>query len=551
MPLPTWPFPQSRSISSGVEKRNPSKHYVSPGTCHLINRKKDTNQKKYADIQSDLHRSKRRFTDFIFQRVRIDNGALQASSTLSTSPASHTQVNRSQRTLRTPRSVNNLRFTSRTPTTAATANASEKADSGIGATNANGVPLVRATSPGAEIREERRLAAARKEKDEAMKRALYSQPSVESTKGSSIVPTTTIPSNSTRFGPGSGRHVRKFQISRSSALRNPLRAGVEGGVQKKRPAGEAGKPGVAVLVEKLSGQPQSKKIKAGLDTSKLLTEQQKPISVPVPPAPHHPEQQERQRKRPVVNRAERQWREANKATMSASRQHIFETLDRDAQKNNKGTWENESEDLARQFEQIALELEGNSNDIVGENETTKETSTLSSTQSPSLQSTRLSSSLPKPPLKYPPRVPNRHMANRDINQMQGITKTTTATTEQEQLEGNEKIEDEDEEEEAEEESMDYVYDTYIRRPLLPESPSQTQNDKTPSLPDHPLNSPLGNPPSSELEPQESTTNKVGVIVIDPEDEEYWEHFIEDDDDDEKWDSEDADSNGKFVYTTKY
>lgn len=45
---------------------------------------------------------------------------------------------------------------------------------------------------------------------------------------------------------------------------------------------------------------------------------------------------------------------------------------------------------------------------------------------------------------------------------------------------------------------------------------------------------------------------VGVIVITPEDEMYWEDFAEDEDDEDRWDSEDGDSNGECQpYSTSY
>lgn len=212
----------------------------------------------------------------------------------------------------------------------------------------------------------------------------------------------------------------------------------------------------------------------------------------------------RPRKRPVMNQAEKRWREERKADVSAAKKHIAETLEKEAHRTHHSNWEDESDDLARQFEEIALELdEGMDKEPTGTREV----------PSPATHTARLS--LPKPPLKYQPRSSNRPRT------------VAEHTRENMQVDSNLPEDQEEDDDDA-----DYVYDTYIRRPI-------------------PENMQLTNPlTSAESDWQKSIgvdpahRQNVGVIVIAPEDEEYWEHFIEEDEDEDEWDSEDADSNGE-------
>lgn len=212
----------------------------------------------------------------------------------------------------------------------------------------------------------------------------------------------------------------------------------------------------------------------------------------------------RARKRPVVNQAEKKWREERKNAISAAKQHISHVMDKGAQQSNN--WDDESDRLARSFEQIALELD---DDQMEEDVGTKPA------QAPA---TRSYSGLPKSPLKYQPRTPNKPRP---------ADKSPLSRQQAARHEGD--IEDEAE---AEDRDGDYVYDVYIRKPL-PETGL--------------LSNPL-----ADLETDQdawfrengidTTRQDIGVIVITQEDEGYWENFIESGDE-EQWDSEDADSNG--------
>ncbi|RHZ56526.1 Iwr1 domain-containing protein [Aspergillus thermomutatus] len=436
-------------------------------------------------IQSELHQTKRRFTDFVFQRVQVSGNGRDSGSP---SPAS---LAAPSRTLLTPRSVSSSAFPA--PSGAAR-------PSGPGAGAGATVPLVRATSPGAEFREEQRLAAARKAAEEKLHRALYSSSGVASPDllGSTAVDVARESSASSgRESPvsSSPRSVRRFQISRSNTPVNVLRS-AGGGVQKRR-----GDGAVAVLVEKLRRTPHSRQASLVADAAaQAATEEGEVRGVSVPePEPARP------RKRPVVNQAERKWREERKTAISAAKEHITQVLEKEAQAR-KSNWEDESERLAREFEQIALELEGGME-------------TQPSVQRPVAQTTARPV-IPKPLLKYQPRTPNKPRAT--------TLRETSVRASPDVRAPVEAMAQEEDDSDGE-----YVYDTYIRRPL-PEGTLLTN-------------------PLVDLEMDhakwfqqngiDTTRQDIGVIVITQEDEEYWEHFAEDDED-EEWDSEDADSNAE-------
>lgn len=225
------------------------------------------------------------------------------------------------------------------------------------------------------------------------------------------------------------------------------------------------------------------------------------------------EKPERPRKRPVVNQAERKWREERKSAISAAKQHISQVLDREAEAAHQSNWENESERLARELEKVALELDSEMDVAATETDYTQ----LS-------RPSRPPSVMPKPPLRYQPRTPNKHRAGAsDAQVMQGpVEKLEEATN---TLPGG-----------AEEEESDgeYVYDTYIRKPLpdtglLTDPLVGLDTDQEAWLRQHGI---------------DANRQDIGVIVITQEDEEYWENFVEDEEDEDRWDSEDADSNGK-------
>ncbi|KAB8247268.1 hypothetical protein F9C07_10041 [Aspergillus flavus] len=451
-------------------------------------------------IQSDLHQTKRRFTDFVFQRVQVSAKDLKNGSP-SASP-----VSAAQRSILTPRSVS----TSLSPA------APNRAT--------GGVPLVRATSPGAELREEKRLAALRKEAEEKVKRALNSSPgpaqrgthnespgrdSVAKTPAAGVSSTSSA-RGSSASSPSRAQSLRRFQISRSSTPMSPLRSS-GGGVQKRKA------DGVAVLVEKLRRKPHSRQASLVADAAVRADDVGSRDGSDVAE-----EQPVRLRKRPVVNQAERKWREERKGAILAAKKHISQVLEQGAQARHSN-WEDESERLARDFEQIALELEE-------EMDLETEVSPAETKHDRQSIAERTRAVMPKPPLKYPPRTPNKLRAAGSAERTQGAANPEgslkIATPAPHHLPSAAGQDDDSDGE--------YVYDTYIRRPL-PDGGQLTN-----PLADLELNQ------DEWFRQQGIDTSRqdIGVIVITPEDEEYWEHFAEEDDDEDQWDSEDGDSNAE-------
>ena len=269
--------------------------------------------------------------------------------------------------------------------------------------------------------------------------------------------------------------------------------------------------GVAVLVEKLRKKPHSRQ--ASMVTDLLTAESTTPADRSRSPLAS--EEPARPRKRPVVNQAERRWREQRKSDISTAKQRISQMTE--AKKDDS---EDESERLAQQFEQIALELEGGMD--------------VSPIETKDIQPSAPRTAMPKPPLKYQPRVPSKPRVNARAGksgdgeaQVDDMMQTNHAHPAPQEPSASEHVEDDND--------GDYVYDTYIRKPL-------------------PQTGQLTNPLMDLESDQDAWFRKngidasrpdVGVIVITEEDEEYWEYFAEDDDDEDRWDSEDADSNGKY------
>ncbi|KAJ5266573.1 hypothetical protein N7478_009381 [Penicillium angulare] len=452
-----------------------------------IKRRREEEPVETLYIQSALHQTKRRFTDYVFQRVTISGNGSPDDSDSSAPP--HPAA---QRLLRSPRSVSSLQI----PNRRAAARQ---------AVSSTGVPRVRATSPGAEIREAQRLAAARKEADEKRQRALQSPstPQIDSqvSSNTSGASTTQSARGSDSEGvppsPGRGRPLRRFQISKSIGSNlGSLRA--SRGIKKRR--ADSASPGVAVLVEQLQRRPHSRQASLIADlVNQAQNEALEDVSVK---SANESESTRQPRKRPVVNQAEKKWKEERQNAVSAAKLHLSETLEKSAQAQ-QSTWDEESERLAKQFEQVALEIER-------EMETDPPAGNDTFAPPPSrhelpFQSPKPLKHQPRPP-KQPRAVPNKKST--EIPETQSRTETQPAT-------------DNDSD-------NDYVYDVYIRRPLA-------EMDM--------LANPLAEAESDERSQNLETSNLgIGIIVITAEDEEYWEHFVEDDE--EEWDSEDADSNAE-------
>ncbi|KAL1986314.1 hypothetical protein VTN96DRAFT_9553 [Rasamsonia emersonii] len=459
-----------------------------------IKRRREEEPVETLYIQSQLHQTKRRFTDFVFQRVRFDGDEGHGPSDAVTPPTSAAKQN-----VRSPRSVSSSAFTSFPPSARATA---------------GGVPVVRATSPGAEFREERQRAAARREVEERRKRALESTPHSRKASGSLGGPS---PKSKRRDTPVSSRSgsptfptsLRRFQISRSLGSTGVLKA-AGGGVQKKK----GSVPAQAVLVEKLTRSPS---VKAASALEELARESEDASVDTSPPReraePEKDAQEEpvRPRKRPVVNEAEKRWRESQKATIAAAKANITSKYD----------GADDLDRLAQELEQVVLDLEQNDQEMKPAEPIPPSPSTVRPV-------------FPKPPpLKYQPKPPKSRSrtlspgakAGGGVQDTMQVEPAPPAPATTQDTAKDEADEDSD---------GDYVYDTYIRRPL-------------------PAGSMLTNP-LLDLEAADDallrqngidpTRKDIGVVVITEEDEYLWDDFAEDEVDEENWDGEDVDSNAE-------
>ncbi|EKV04526.1 Transcription factor Iwr1 [Penicillium digitatum] len=450
-----------------------------------IKRRREEEPVETLFIQSALHQTKRRFTDFVFHRVTLkasESGSGDASPSPPTTPVV-------QRLLKSPRSVSSLHVNRRAPASTI------------------GVPTVRATSPGAEFREAQRIVTVRKEAEAKHRRAVYGGPSPFTDLQPNSAASSDVPhqpalhdSNPTSADVSSSRAqtLRRFQISRSNL--DSLRSS-PGGVQKRRAGGPA--PGVAVLVEQLQRNAHTRKASMVSDLvadARALSLKPKELvqdTDTIPPSPVKP------RKRPVVNQAERRWREERKGVISAAKQHLSDTLEKSAQTLQR-SWDQESERLAHDLEQVALELEREADQDHGMDLDPRVVGKPAPPPPASLQ--QAFSTAPMSPLKHQPRQPKE---------------PRVAPTPPQSSEVIEQAVEEDDE-------GDYVYDVYVRRPL-----SEAEM----------LKNPLAEYESDQQHNHIAKTQPgVGVIVITAEDEEYWDDFIEDDE--EEWDSEDADSNAE-------
>jgi hypothetical protein len=265
----------------------------------------------------------------------------------------------------------------------------------------------------------------------------------------------------------------------------------------------------AILVEKLTRAPSLRGVSvletleksagtdAEIDTviqSQLAKTQTDEEGVPV------------RRKRPIVNKAEKQWREQQKSTISAAKEHLTTK------------YEPQSDDLdklAKELEEVMLDIEAEENQMDAHHEP------------PSVPAPVILPSRPKGPLKYKPRNP-------------GTRKTVPTETPRVVEAQPDKIE---QHAEAEVDSDgDYVYDTYIRVPIhtVASSVSAATPQSGPTGYKDPL-SEANTPGGISIDP---TRTDIGVVVITSDDEDIWDQYLEEDQDSEvDWDGDDVDSNG--------
>lgn len=450
------------------------------------------------DFQSELHQKKRRFTDFIFQRVRVggEDESPDRAANLGPSAAA-------ANLLRSPRSVSTSVF---------------PGNRNAGITTRGGIPSVRATSPGAEFHDERELAAARREAAEERKRALESTPghllpvtkSGEKSEAASSLADLSPSLSSSRSltvgaSPSFPSSLRRFHISRPSTPSNILKA-TSGGIQKRRD----GVPARAVLVEKLTHAPTLR----GASVLETLQKQRQQGDSPAELDTHLQTQvleEPVMRKRPVINQAERRWREQQKASISAAKEHLSnyqsaEDLDR----------------LAQELEEVMLNMDRGDDDMDATPECGQDSDQLLVTPSKSITPSRI-------PPKFQPRLSNTPSARKAARAAKPPVElsTTQPDTAKEQEDAAARAMDGDSDGE-------YVYDTYVRLRLRPAAHDTANNIDDASNAAFPTS-------HDNIDP---SRKDIGVVVISKEDEEIWEEFAEDDVNDlDPWDADDVDSNG--------
>lgn len=378
----------------------------------------------------------------------------------------------------------------------------------------SGIPTVRATSPGAEF-EERKQAAARREAEEKRRRALASPPSPHSTvqqnDTAADAPAATAPSGESPSPTVTSFRttLRRFHISRTagrSADSSSILKSTTGGILKRRDGG--GSPARAVLVEKLTRTPSLRGASA-LETLERQKKEQGPegrtaeVDTLAQSAPSP--KKDAQRKRPVVNAAERKWREEQKRAADAAKKKLTSKFDSDS---------DDLDRLARELEAVAMDLEREQNAM----DTREDLPPKTTPRKPELPK------VPPPPLKYSPR-PKPRAAGR-VDPPPSMPERLVA----------------EEEHASDSDDGDYVYDTYIRVPVRPGAGGLIPTAVTNSEADVTFAS-TGFPDG--IDP---TRRDIGVVVITAEDEELWDNFLEDEEGDtENWDGEDVDSNGTLLH----
>ncbi|KAI7972532.1 hypothetical protein EIK77_008995 [Talaromyces pinophilus] len=462
------------------------------------------------DIQSELHQKKRRFTDFVFQRVKDpgdsstgdsagDDGPLPSASAAATAAV--------QDRLRSPRSVSTSGFPS----------SSRLRPSGAPG-GISGIPTVRATSPGAEFRTERAQAESRRQELDAKRKRLQEPVSKflgvsdglsdRENEKSATGSRTGTPASSINTPPLSASpapfptSLRRFHISRPST---PLSVAAGSGVSK----GNTPSRTRAILVEKLTRTPSLRGVSVLETLEKTAgsnTEIDTVVQSQLAKAQTEDEAPTR-RKRPIVNKAEKQWREQEKSTISAAKNHLTTK------------YEPQSDDLdklAKELEEVMLDIETEENQMDIHHEP------------PSVPALTIMPQRPKGPLKYMPRKtgPRR-----------------TAPTETPRVVDQRPDEMEPVAEAEVDSDGDYVYDTYIRVPI--HTVMSSVSAATPQSDIAGYKDPLSEadtPGGISIDP---TRTDIGVVVITSDDEDIWDQYLEEDQDSEvDWDGDDVDSNAE-------
>ncbi|OJD19404.1 hypothetical protein AJ78_00674 [Emergomyces pasteurianus Ep9510] len=515
-----------------------------------IKRRREEEPVETLYIQSQIPQPKRRYTDFFFQRVvRTTEGDVSPRIDADALPATSAKEN-----IKCPRSVS-------------TSNIS------------HGVPIVRATVPGSEF-ENKRIMSKK-----------------EGSSGKSLMPPSSSPSSALRASHGTRKSVspmtdhsgsssvisspssvlRRFHITAPSdhftSPSSKLLHQVSGGIQKHRGDRIMSR---AVVIEKRPHLVDDERVSTVLDDLVTKIEEVKVSGeaqeTPLiarregtdPTLPELSTNPVVQRKRHVVNDAERRWKEESKASRYFDRAQQTRDNEHKAKSaqsihEDPSLWDQDSDQLATELAEFALEITSDSKISGISPEPTPRTP-------PRRPGQFVGISPSKPVLKYPPRLPrvdrdSPGKSNRGIDGTgdNGDAKLITevdlfadaASVElpQEHPEadvngGNfvppakqtatfDTVSDLDSEDDKDD---GYVYDEFVRRPV--------EEIATDPRAAHLFNGEWAS--ERGVVPRD-----IGVVVITEEDIHFWEAFAESDEEGKGWDSEDGDSNAEDNPANEY
>lgn len=484
---------------------------------------------------------------------------------------------------------------------------------------AAGVPVVRSTSPTAAARTNGEYTAARRAKEEKMRQALMSgqvpvpSPATPIARaqgyGSTLPPVlqgltnTFSPSSNqanlladtTNTGtiPAAGcsgvRSLRRFNITRNASSSNLLKTA---SAQKRRYGG----PAPAVLVEQITQNfavkkrrttpvttVPSKQQRGDAPAQSLSTSTRETTSTVATTTPS--------RKRPVINETERLWREEQKSSVSAAKTKLL-NYSSSRRKGGDIQAEDEEDRLARELEKFAMAVDsgddaddGADGDLEEKNAsmnpklTDTDNAILSLRLLPS--PTPISASPSRPPNKTSQKFKPKHTdrsrkepvfsTSRDHtcpvmnkNMLDTVKSTTTQPQPQappstiELMDMGMDIAKDRENDDENESEGEYVYETYVRRPIheIFPNPSSISNYNA-AYNDHNNNQNNNNKNANDYNCDDGSLYRelgidpsrmdIGLVVITEEDEELWASLVAGDVDEDKWNTDDEDSNGMFVY----
>ncbi|OAL72798.1 hypothetical protein A7D00_2571 [Trichophyton violaceum] len=467
----------------------------------------------YTDIQSDIHQPKRRFTDYVFQRVvlHIDNKNSQDGPKGGPAPESQAK-GRAQGN----RAVTVSHHTTRASSTAM---------------NSSGIPIIPTPSMRSDeskSKQKQLIATDRDEHDSTdIESARSDSPSLSTL---SSVPKVVSAVKRPATAQPSGSSVRRFHLEAPSNTEDPADTldvlhRIHGGVQKKRLRRSSSyRP---VVVENIAVSN-----KTALDKSSISAKGRR---VDVQGGPGETEISNATIEKRHMLSGNRE----DSSKLSRSHQLDKETRKGESVLEDPSTWDLDSDNLANELARIALEMTNSAEPPEEARSVTKATTSRTTPQ--------------KRPLKYKPRLPKTPRTGHQSNGQGEASISATSKTDgaiKNSMDLNNKdigtnsqldcrhISDTPENQitSAQDEDSDsgYVFDEFIRRPVhdvvADPSVSYFQDGKWVEGCEFPKD--------------------VGVVVITQGDSHFWDAIAEDDDE-KDWDTEDEDSNAEDNPANEY